>query len=238
VTADAALLDTTPAQDHDRTFRPDVEGLRAVAVAVVVLYHAGVAGFGGGYVGVDVFFVVSGFVITKLLLGQMEQSGRPRLAEFYGRRARRILPAAGLVGLVAVLAAYKWLGFIQGNETADDARWVAVFFANNHFASEGTNYFQSQLPPSPLQNYWSLAVEEQFYVVYPTALLLLGLLARKVPIRTRVAGLTTPRPTAPPPTSRSRRAHGSWHWEASWRRPRRAGAGCRRWSRPLWPGSA
>src|ERR1017187_1261416 len=140
-------------QDYDRSFRPDVEGLRAVAVGVVVLFHAGVPGFGGGYVGVDIFFVISGFVITKLLLRMVEKSGRPRFGEFYARRARRILPAAALVALIAVFAAYKWLGFIRGNETADDARWAAVFLANNHFASTATNYFQSELPPSPLQNY-------------------------------------------------------------------------------------
>jgi peptidoglycan/LPS O-acetylase OafA/YrhL len=173
-------------QDYDRSFRPDVEGLRAVAVGVVVLFHAGVPGFGGGYVGVDIFFVISGFVITKLLLRMVEKSGRPRFGEFYARRARRILPAAALVALIAVFAAYKWLGFIRGNETADDARWAAVFLANNHFASTATNYFQSELPPSPLQNYWSLGVEEQFYVVYPAMMTLVCFIARRVPIRTKL----------------------------------------------------
>jgi peptidoglycan/LPS O-acetylase OafA/YrhL len=110
----------TNERDHDRSFRPDVEGLRAVAVGAVVLFHAGVPGFGGGYVGVDVFFVISGFVITRLLFRMVEKSGRPRFAEFYARRARRILPAAALVALLASFAAYKWLGFIRGNETADD----------------------------------------------------------------------------------------------------------------------
>jgi peptidoglycan/LPS O-acetylase OafA/YrhL len=174
------------AADHDRSFRPDVQGLRAVAVAVVVLYHVGMPGVDGGYVGVDVFFVISGFVITKLLLRQSESTGRPRFAEFYARRARRILPAAGLVALVALFATYKWLGFIQGNDVADDTRWVAVFLGNVHFSSVGTNYFQSELPPSPLQNYWSLAVEEQFYIVYPAAMTLICILARGIPLRTKM----------------------------------------------------
>ncbi len=163
-----------------------MEGLRAVAVAVVVLYHAGVPGFPGGYVGVDVFYAISGYVITNLLLRQVDRYGRPHFAEFYACRARRILPAAGLVTLGTVIASYIWLGFIRGNEVADDARWVAVFLANNHFASVGTNYFQSQLPPSPLLNYWSLAVEEQFYLVYPAAIALLVLLFRRVPIKTKL----------------------------------------------------
>lgn len=170
----------------ERKFRPDVEGLRAVAIATVVLYHAAIPGFGGGYVGVDVFFVISGFVITGLLLRQVDRCGRPQFGSFYARRARRILPAAGLVIVVAVIATYKWLGFIRGNEVADDSRWVAVFLGNFHFAAVGTNYFQSQLPPSPLQNFWSLAVEEQFYLIYPAAILLVALVCKSQTIRYKV----------------------------------------------------
>ncbi len=174
----------------DRDFRPDVEGLRAVAVATVVLFHAGVPGFSGGYVGVDVFYVISGFVITKLLLRQVDRHGRPVFSEFYARRARRILPAAGLVVLGTLLASYALLGFIRGNEVADDSRWVAVFLGNYHFAAVGTNYFQSQLPPSPLQNYWSLAVEEQFYVVYPALIAVTVLVLRRYSVTAKVAVLT------------------------------------------------
>jgi peptidoglycan/LPS O-acetylase OafA/YrhL len=163
-----------------------VEGLRAVAVLLVVLYHARIWGFGGGYIGVDVFFVISGFVISGVLLRQVEKRGRPNFGDFYARRARRILPAAGLVALVTIFASYRYLGFIRGNETADDARWVSVFLANFHFASEGTNYFQSQLPPSPLQNYWSLAVEEQFYVVFPAAIALLAFVGSKFSMRSKL----------------------------------------------------
>lgn len=179
------------AADGDRRFRPDVEGLRAVAVATVVLYHAHIPGVRGGFVGVDVFFVISGFVITRLLLGQVERAGRPDFLGFYARRARRILPAGALVALVAVLFSYRYLGFVRGNLMADDLRWVAVFLGNVHFAAVGTNYFQAEVPASTLQNYWSLAVEEQFYVVYPALLLALTLVRGRLPIRGRLVLLGT-----------------------------------------------
>src|SRR5664280_2272037 len=99
----------------DRKFRPDVEGLRAFAVALVVLFHAGVPRVTGGFVGVDVFFVLSGFVITGLLLRERTATGHTGLLSFYGRRSRRILPAATLVIILTVLASYHWLGFLVGN---------------------------------------------------------------------------------------------------------------------------
>src|SRR3984957_1090057 len=156
----------------DRKFRPDVQGLRAVAILLVVFYHADIAGFRGGYVGVDVFFVISGFVITGVLLRERTLSGRTSLLAFYGRRCRRIIPAATLVIIVTVALAFHFLDIGQGIRTATDGRWASVFLANYHFASTGTNYLDAQLPPSPLQNFWSLAVEEQFYFVYPTLFLL------------------------------------------------------------------
>ncbi len=170
----------------DRKYRPDVEGLRAVAVGAVILFHAKLAGFSGGFVGVDVFYVISGFVITGVLLRKLEASGSLGFKDFYARRARRILPAAGLVLIATILASYHWLGFIRGAEVADDARWCAVFLANFHFLSIGTNYFSSQLPPSPLQNFWSLAVEEQFYLVYPCALALSLVVIPKLSVRHKI----------------------------------------------------
>jgi hypothetical protein len=139
-----------------------------VAIILVVLYHAGVPGVTGGYVGVDVFFVISGFVITGVLLRERESNNRTSIGEFYARRARRIIPAASLVIIVTVIAAFVYLGSLTGHETAVDGQWSALFLANFHFAASQTNYLASQSPPSALQNYWSLAVEEQFYVVYPT----------------------------------------------------------------------
>jgi peptidoglycan/LPS O-acetylase OafA/YrhL len=158
----------------DRRFRPDIQGLRAVAVLLVVLYHAELHGLSGGYVGVDVFFVISGFVITGLLLRERARSHRTSLLSFYGRRSRRIIPAATLAITVTVIAVYAILGAAYGYPTAIDARWTAVFLANFHFAQTGTGYLAAQQPPSPLLNFWSLAVEEQFYLVYPLLFLVLA----------------------------------------------------------------
>ena len=170
----------------DRRFRPDVEGLRAVAIVLVVLYHGGLTALSGGYVGVDVFFVISGFVITGLLLRERAGSGRTSFLSFYGRRSRRIIPAATLVIVVTVIATYLVLGAIYGNPTAVDGRWTAVFLANFHFASVGTNYFDQTQPPSPLLNFWSLAVEEQFYLVYPALFVALAVLGRRASFRVRL----------------------------------------------------
>ena len=145
-----------------------------MAVLLVVFYHAGVPEVTGGFVGVDVFFVISGFVITGLLLRERRASGRTSILDFYARRVRRILPAATLVIVVTVAASYVALGFVSGNLVADDGRWAAVFLSNFHFEAVGTNYFTAKLPPSPLQNFWSLSVEEQFYVVYPTLFLVMA----------------------------------------------------------------
>jgi peptidoglycan/LPS O-acetylase OafA/YrhL len=172
----------------DRKFRPDVEGLRAIAVGLVVLYHAGVTAVSGGYIGVDVFFVISGFVITGLLLRERSATGSNRIAAFYGRRARRILPAATLVIGATVIASYHWLGFVSGARVASDARAAALFVANFHFAQLGTNYLSSNQPPSPLQNFWSLAVEEQFYVAYPALFILIAVsFSRRLNYQARLA---------------------------------------------------
>ncbi len=172
---------------EDRRFRPDVEGLRAVAIVLVVLYHAGLRGLGGGYVGVDVFFVISGFVITGVLLREQASSGRTSLLSFYGRRARRIIPAATVTIVVTVSLAYVILGVIIGNQTAIDGRWATAFLANFHFASVGTDYLSFQQPPSPLQNFWSLAVEEQFYLVYPTVFLVVAAACPRLSLSARLA---------------------------------------------------
>ena len=171
----------------DRPFRPDVQGLRAVAILLVVLYHAAIPGISGGYVGVDVFFVISGFVITGLLLKERIATRRTWIVNFYGRRARRVVPAASLVIIVTVVAAFHSLGSLTGHETTVDGQWAAVFLANFHFAASQTNYLASQQPPSPLQNFWSLAVEEQFYIVYPTIFLITAGLARGISLRGRLA---------------------------------------------------
>jgi len=163
----------------------------------VVLYHAGIPGIHGGFFGVDIFFVVSGFVITGVLIREEETRGKVSISGFYARRIRRILPAATFVLIATVFATYHWLSFITGNANADDAKYVAAFVGNFHFASIGTQYFGSNQPPSTLQQYWSLSVEEQFYLVWPIAFLLLtmprGLLSRTtrlVPILLLVIGFS------------------------------------------------
>ncbi len=161
------------ADDYRAEFRPDIQALRALAVAVVVLYHADIPGVHGGFLGVDVFFVVSGFVITNVLLRERASRGTTSIPGFYARRIRRILPAATVVLIATVFATYHWLSFIAGAANADDAKYVAIFVGNFHFASIGTNYFTAHEPPSTLQQYWSLGVEEQFYVVWPVLFLVL-----------------------------------------------------------------
>jgi peptidoglycan/LPS O-acetylase OafA/YrhL len=150
--------------------RDDVQGLRAVAVLLVVLGHAGVGFLKGGYVGVDVFFVLSGFLITGILISRAAKTGYVSLTDFYVRRARRILPAAALTLVATNIAAYYLLNFVRAREAVTDSIWAAFFGANIQFARQGTDYFAQGQPPSPIQHYWSLAVEEQFYLVWPALL--------------------------------------------------------------------
>ena len=132
----------------------------------------------------DVFFVLSGFLITSLLLREVHVSGRPpSIRSFYARRMRRLLPAAVLVTVVTVVWAYASLGFIRGDQVATDARWTSAFAGNIHFALIGTDYLGSQDLPSPLQHFWSLGVEEQFYVVWPWIFILIVVLCRGVRLR-------------------------------------------------------
>ena len=153
-------------------FRPDLEGLRAVAVLLVLLYHAGLPGFTGGYVGVDVFFVLSGFLITGLIVRELESSGTVRLASFYARRARRLLPAAAVVLAATMLASAILLPPLRVPDIAGDAAAAALYVSNIRFGLMATDYLQSQQAPSPLLHYWSLGVEEQFYLFWPAILLL------------------------------------------------------------------
>jgi len=170
-----------------RSFRPDIEGLRAVAVALVVLFHAGVPALAGGYIGVDVFFVLSGFLITDRLIRERVSRGSTSIPDFYARRARRILPIASLVLIVTVVASYHWLGFLRAGVIAREGQWTAVFAANLHFAQQGSQYLNSFAPPSPLQHFWSLAVEEQFYLAWPMLFVLVATVAHTVRFRVKLA---------------------------------------------------
>lgn len=151
-------------------YRRDIQGLRAVAVILVVLDHAGVRYLSGGYVGVDVFFVVSGFLITGLLLKGVEQHGHVSFVDFYIRRAKRILPAATLTLVATIVAAYFLLNVVRARAAIWDSVWASLFAANIRFAEQGTDYFAQGQPPSPIQHFWSLSVEEQFYFAWPAML--------------------------------------------------------------------
>lgn len=159
--------------------RDDLQGLRAIAVLLVAFNHADVGFLPGGYVGVDVFFVLSGYLITQLLLAEAARSGRVSLVNFYIRRARRILPAAALTLVATDVAAYYLLNQVRALQTMKDSVWAALFGANINYARQATDYFAQGEPPSPLLHFWSLSIEEQFYFVWPTvlALVLLGTLA-------------------------------------------------------------
>jgi len=149
-----------------------IEGLRGVAVTIVVLYHLDVSWALGGFVGVDVFFVISGFLISNLLLREYKLAGKISLSDFYARRARRILPAATIVLVATVIGANYFLEPLRVSKLTWDAIASSSFWANALFASRSIDYLAASLPPSPLQHYWSLSVEEQFYLFFPTLIVL------------------------------------------------------------------
>jgi peptidoglycan/LPS O-acetylase OafA/YrhL len=152
-------------------FRPELEGLRGVAILLVVAGHAGITGAGAGFVGVDVFFVLSGFLITGLLVDEHERTGRIELGAFYARRARRILPAAAVVLVATLAAATVVMSPLDFARIAHDGLAAGLSVANIRFAIEATDYF-SPTDPSPMLHYWSLSIEEQFYLFWPALVLL------------------------------------------------------------------
>lgn len=174
------------AADHGGSFRADIQGLRAVAILSVVLYHAGVPFLAGGYVGVDVFFVISGFLITDLLWRELETTGRLSFAGFYARRARRLLPMAMLVVVFTMIASAALLPPLEVRSVWKDGLATATYWANYRFAALHTNYLSASGPPSPFLQYWSLGVEEQFYLLWPLLLVLAsGAVLRRTPARHR-----------------------------------------------------
>jgi peptidoglycan/LPS O-acetylase OafA/YrhL len=169
---DIARADVAPQGSKKKSFRPDIQGLRMVAVVAVVLDHL-VHWPSGGFVGVDVFFVISGFLITSLLLREHDKTQSISFSGFYRRRVKRIVPAAMLVIVATVGASFLLFNLYRAQQTMFDGIWATFFTANWHFAAVGTDYFQADGPVSPLQHFWSLSVEEQFYFVWPWVMLLI-----------------------------------------------------------------
>ena len=157
--------------------RRDLQGMRAVAVLAVFSNHL-FEWPRGGFVGIDVFFVLSGFFITGLLLREHTTTHKLSFKNFYMRRAKRILPSALLVLAVTVIGGYLLFTAGRAKDTLVDALYAAVFGANIHFEAIGVDNFQQTRPPSPIQHYWSLSIAEQFYFVWPALLVLIFALTR------------------------------------------------------------
>jgi peptidoglycan/LPS O-acetylase OafA/YrhL len=175
-------------------YRGDIEGLRAVAVLAVVLFHAGVPGAGGGFIGVDVFFVISGFLITGMLWREVSTAGTVRLGRFYGARARRLLPASATVGVVTMIASSILLSPLEVRSVLKDGIACALYVGNYRFAQQGIDYLASDRLPSPFQHYWSLGVEEQFYLVWPPLIIGAAWLIQRARRRTREGATSSTTP--------------------------------------------
>ena len=159
------------------TYRPEIDGLRAIAVLPVIMFHAGSPWFSGGYVGVDVFFVISGYLITSIILNE-KASGKFTISGFYERRARRILPALFLVMLVCLLPSWLWMMPKQLKEFAHSLVAVSLFGSNILFWRT-SGYFDTATEEKPLLHTWSLGVEEQYYVLFPLMVILMWRLGRR-----------------------------------------------------------
>jgi peptidoglycan/LPS O-acetylase OafA/YrhL len=167
-------------------FRTDIQALRAVAVLAVVFNHLSADWLTGGYVGVDVFFVISGFLISSHLDKEIVRTGRVKLGQFYARRIRRLLPAALLVLALSVVAAYFLLPYSRWEATAHEAAASAMYWENWLLAAKSVDYMAANTAASLVQHYWSLSVEEQFYLAWPLLLLLLFKVRRR---RAQVVGI-------------------------------------------------
>ncbi len=177
----------TASRGSKPTFRADIEGLRGIAVLLVLLFHASIPGFNGGFVGVDVFFVISGFLITGMLLREYESTGKISLSNFYARRVRRLLPASALVLAVTLVASIILLPPLSIPSVAKDIAAAALYISNIVFAFRATDYFAAGSAPSPILHFWSLGVEEQFYLFWPAIFLLVAFGAKKIRLRIATA---------------------------------------------------
>lgn len=156
----------------DTSFRPDVEGLRGIAILLVVLFHCAVPGFGGGFIGVDIFFALSGYLITNLIVNEIERNGRLNFRQFYARRVRRLLPASGLVVVATLLLGFALYSPLEQAAHASMARYTLLYISNYLFMHDAADYFGRDVATNPYLHTWSLAVEEQFYLFWPAVIAL------------------------------------------------------------------
>ncbi|HSE53228.1 MAG TPA: acyltransferase family protein [Gemmatimonadales bacterium] len=184
---------SAPSDPESWQFRPDIEGLRAVAIIGVILFHAGIPGVTGGFLGVDVFFVLSGFLITGILLDEVRKTGTISLPAFWARRARRLLPAATLVSLVTLFFFVRLDSPFAEQRLAISAISFATYWSNLLFWHRGADYFDQSVGTDPFLHTWSLAVEEQYYLLFAPGVLLVTLVLRRVGfagLRNRLLQLT------------------------------------------------
>lgn len=159
--------------------RPHLDGLRAIAVYAVVCYHAGLSQFSGGFIGVDLFFVLSGYLVTMVLLTDLASHGRVRLVRFYARRARRLVPAAAFAVVGTAIGSVLVASLVDRATIVGDATASSLWFANWHFLAEANDYFNADGPESPFLHFWSLSIEEQFYLGFPLVLVATWRLTRR-----------------------------------------------------------
>lgn len=181
------MANTEVSKKEKPSFRADIEGLRGIAVLLVLLFHASIPGFNGGFVGVDVFFVISGYLITGMLFREYESTGKISLRNFYARRIRRLLPASILVLVVTLIASIFFLPPLSLPSVTVDISAAALYVSNIVFAFRATDYFAAGSAPSPILHFWSLGVEEQFYLFWPAIFLLAAYGAKKLRVRIGIA---------------------------------------------------
>ncbi|MCP2322282.1 peptidoglycan/LPS O-acetylase OafA/YrhL [Hamadaea flava] len=196
-------MSRAPSRQNVR-YQPPLDGVRALAVLAVLLFHAGVRQLPGGFLGVDAFFVLSGFLITSLLLGELRRTGRIALGEFWLRRARRLLPALLAVLVVVALLARTLAGGEELTLVRGDALATLAYVANWRMIYRGTDYFAQNAAPSPLQHTWSLGIEEQFYLCWPVIVIAVIVFAPRLMRRAR------PYLARPPHTRWMHRAQKRW----------------------------
>ena len=185
-----ALLERLKNRTLRPDFRYDIAGLRAIAVLMILLFHFEIPGFSAGFIGPDIFFVISGYLITGILYREFSESktdpfkpGRISMSNFYLKRVRRIFPAAFLVLLAINIYASLKLDANQSAQIKSDSVWTFLFASNINFVHQAVDYFGPTLSASPLQHYWTLAIEEQFYLIWPMFFLFAGNMHRMIAMK-------------------------------------------------------